>query len=270
MPPLYDLPPVVGVELYRQDAVVVRQGSARGPVEWVRSEVSEFSVASRKRLAFVASNTDVDLRVMITLTYPRVFPCDGAIVKRNFAAWRAAAWRRWDRPSYLWFLEFQKRGAPHIHVLLSQVPVDESTRLWLSQRWYDICGTGDERHLRAGTRIEQLRIPEGARHYVVKEMAKMYQKIVPEGFQNVGRFWGCSRDVPPAPKASYPMSEYELVQALRLAGWPWLHGDEIAWKTLYNAGDALTRRLDFDIIELSSIGANRIIDTRRGGEFDGV
>jgi hypothetical protein len=105
---------------------------------------------------------------------------------------------------------------------------------------------------------------------VVKEMAKMYQKQVPEGFRNVGRFWGCSRDVPPSPKASYPMSEYELVQALRKAGWPWLHGDEIAWQVLYNAGVTLTRRLDFDIIELSSIGADRVIDTRRGGELDGV
>jgi hypothetical protein len=270
MTPPYDLPPVAGIEIYRRDVVVVRRGESRGPVDWTRSEVTEFSPSSRRRLAFVASNTDVDLRVMITLTYPREFPCDGLVVKRDFDVFRQAAWRRWDRPSYLWFLEFQKRGAPHIHILLSQVPVDESTRLWLSQRWYEICGTGDERHLRAGTRLERLRIPEGARHYVVKEMAKMYQKQVPEGFRNVGRFWGCSRDVPPLARASYPMSEYELVQALRLAGWPWLRGDEIAWKVLYNAGVVLTRRLAFDIIELSSIGANRIIDTRKGGEQDGV
>ncbi|GAG95617.1 unnamed protein product [marine sediment metagenome] len=28
---------------------------------------------------------------------------------------------------------------------------------------------------------------------------KMRQKLVPKAYQNVGRFWGCTRDVPPKP-----------------------------------------------------------------------
>lgn len=254
----YVLPPIIGVELYRQDAVVLRQGRSSRPVDWARSDVTEFSAASRKRLAFVASNTDIHFTTMITLTYPREFPCDGIVVKRDFHAFRQAMKRRWNKPSYLWFLEFQRRGAPHIHVLaeLHNRYVDDQS--WLSWTWYRICDTGDERHLRAGTRIERIRLPEGARHYVVKEASKMYQKQVPESYQNVGRFWGCSRDVPPKAKYRIRCTEDDLVGALEQSGWRWLRSEHINWRVLYNVTGPLTRSLSRDIIEPSSIRGREV------------
>lgn len=265
MPVPYLLPPIIGFELYRQDVVVLRQGRAGRPVDWTRADVTEFSTASRKRLAFVASNTDVRFTTMITLTYPREFPCDGLVVKRNFAAFRGATMRRWDKPSYLWFLEFQRRGAPHIHILLDIRLCSRNDPRWLSATWYRICATGDERHLRAGTRIERIRLPEGARHYVVKEASKMYQKVVPESYQNVGRFWGCSRDVPPHPKGKVHCTEDDLVGALEQSGWRWLRGEKINWSVLYNASVPLTRSAFGDIIELGSIGSSTS-DLEEGGE----
>ena len=58
----------------------------------------------------------------------------------------------------------------------------------LSKEWYRIVGSGDPKHLRAGTRVE--RIKRSAISYVAKYAQKNEQKQVPEGFQNVGRFWG--------------------------------------------------------------------------------
>ena len=42
---------------------------------------------------------------------------------------------------------------------------------------------------------ELIRSPDGAARYALKYATKPYQKKVPEDFQDVGRFWGCSRDI---------------------------------------------------------------------------
>jgi hypothetical protein len=84
-------------------------------------------------------------------------------------------------------LEFQQRGAPHFHIF-----VTHPTELkWVSQKWYDIVNSEDPRHLRAGTKCERLRGGKAATiSYASKYACKMAQKDVPEGYENVGRFWG--------------------------------------------------------------------------------
>jgi hypothetical protein len=130
---------------------------------------------------------------MITLTYPREFETDGKEVKRHLNLFL----KRFDRKYghyYLWFLEFQQRGAPHYHILstFADVAID---KLWLSSAWYEIVGSGNRDHLLAGTRVERLRKP-GAR-YAVKYAYKMRQKSVPTEYQNVGRFYVYSTAVKP-------------------------------------------------------------------------
>ena len=66
----------------------------------------------------IAQATDVEFRSMLTLTYPRQFPKDGHIVKKDLNALLQKV-RRNIEGEYLWFLEFQTRGAPHIHLLLT-------------------------------------------------------------------------------------------------------------------------------------------------------
>jgi hypothetical protein len=83
-------------------------------------------------------------------------------------------------------MEFQSRGAPHFHCFLTaEIPKEE-----ISQAWYRIVGSGDDRHLRAGTRIEALREVYAAGAYAAKYLKKQEQKDVPEGYIEVGRFWG--------------------------------------------------------------------------------
>ena len=67
--------------------------------------------------------------------------------------------RRWGggrRPPHIWKLEFQRRGAPHFHILIAQPSGDLRTfRAWLSEAWAEVVGHTDahqrELHRRAGT-----------------------------------------------------------------------------------------------------------------------
>jgi hypothetical protein len=88
---------------------------------------------------------------MVTLTYPgdreSVAP-DGASVKRHMMLWRKRFQREWgERARYIWKLEFQRRGAPHIHLWMA--PPDTVCRSgrkfrdWLSQEWADIVAHPD-------------------------------------------------------------------------------------------------------------------------------
>jgi hypothetical protein len=130
---------------------------------------------------------------MLTLTYPRQFPMDGRTVKRHWHNMRT--WLVRSGLKGAWFLEFQKRGAPHFHVFLNgRVPASE-----VSRRWYEVVGSEDLDHLVAGTRIEQLREAHAAPAYAAKYAAKVEQKEPPEGFSDVGRFWGTFGDLDVSP-----------------------------------------------------------------------
>jgi len=132
---------------------------------------------------------------MVTLTYPNEYPHDGALVKYHLKRFlqeiRRAAISSGRKDSYssFWFLEFQERGAPHFHVLTTEfIRKDE-----LAQLWYGIVASGDEKHLKAGTSVEKLRLGrKGMISYAKKYALKSCQKVVPDHYQNVGRFWGVS------------------------------------------------------------------------------
>ena len=182
--------------MYNNDVVIIRTSREIVPDDRpTRSEICEFSSRARKRLAFIASNTPIEFETMVTLTYPKSYPTNGLAVKGDFSVWRKRYQRRFS-DSYLWFLEFQARGAPHIHYLTT-TPAREIDKLWLSSSWYEVVASGDQKHLLAGTRVEELR-QKGA-WYALKYAGKMRQKKVPENYRNVGRFYGHSRDVAPQP-----------------------------------------------------------------------
>lgn len=192
--------PVVAVAVFRRDVVTLRngQGAKSGPIS-KRGEIKEMSEDSLKRLAFVANNADAQWLSMVTLTYPAEFPTNGQIVKAHLQNMLRSFKRRLGEPmTYIWFLEFQRRGAPHIHLLLENALTEESKREqreWLSKRWYEIVASNDLKHLAAGTQWANTRQADGLRHYVVKYAFKCYQKEVPEDFWHVGRFWGASKNV---------------------------------------------------------------------------
>lgn len=216
---IFDQAPVVGYRVHKNDVEIVRK--ARNPDELTerlegskRGVIESLSPASRKRLGFVAANGIPDLRSFITLTYPRSFPGDGKEVKRHLKMVLQSIRRRCPGVAYLWFLEFQARGAPHFHIFTDhELPeplvemkrklrprgafVHKPTQDWLSRRWFEIVDSGDEKHLAAGSCWEKVQKADGAARYVAKEAWKTFQKEVPKHFQNVGRFWGTSRGFMP-------------------------------------------------------------------------
>lgn len=255
------IPPVVGVKVYRNDAVVLRAKGYTRNGGAMRREVTTFSKASRMRLAFVACNTSVVFRTMITLTYPRVYPSDGELVKKHLNIFLKRLGRKgfflgWEaiKLAYLWFLEFQLRGAPHIHLLVSRATpagLDERRELYkaVAEAWYAIVDSGDARHLAAGTRVERIRKVDGAARYAVKYAFKMKQKLVPAAYRNIGRFWGHSWDVAPHPVQTVRCLEDDVRGAL--LDWPYAPDPaRPLFKVLYGCAERFKLSTeDGDIIE---------------------
>ena len=187
-------------------------------------EITEWSRKSRAAMCRTFAELDYTPLVecgrvpaMVTLTYPGDSECvapDGASVKRHIMLWRKRFQREWSEPArYIWKLEFQRRGAPHIHLWMapphSLGRSGRKFRDWLSQEWADIVDHPDpeqrKRHLLAGTAIDILKglracDPKRLAIYFAKHSSpnqlsdKEYQHIVPEAWQQPGhgpgRFWG--------------------------------------------------------------------------------
>lgn len=242
----YPIPPIVGAQVYKNDVLIVRDKGQSPIARPARGDVQEFTFDSRQRLAFVACNTDIVFRTMITLTYPAEYPTDGIQVKKHLHTF--FMWLRRDlgsKPSYLWFLEFQKRGAPHFHILLDwTLPGSRADtkafRFRVASSWYRIVGSQDPKHLAAGTRAERIRKPDGAARYAVKYALKMRQKKAPSDYHHVGRFWGASRDVKPTPKKTVRCTEDDVRGALE--GWPYAPDEKHpVYRMLYGVADRFDR-----------------------------
>jgi hypothetical protein len=131
---------------------------------------------------------------LVTLTYPGVFPADPEAWRRHLDAFRHRWERRWGPAEGAWVLEFQRRGAPHWHLVLRLPAMRiELLRRWVSVAWYVVVGSGDRRHLAAGTNVRRADSPRGAAQYLFAELGKWKQKQLPVGLGGAGRWWGIWR-----------------------------------------------------------------------------
>lgn len=208
-----------------------------------RGRITYWSAKSRLRMVETMASLDWTPVVeapgafrpgMVTLTAPG----DWLEVAPDAAAWKSAVSRlrkRWDRRygavSWVWKLEFQRRGAPHYHIYTA-VPIHREFREWLSRNWTEclfrvrLPENPDESNtpkrildsLRAGTGVdwkEGLRASDPRRMavYFLKRATghnlkaeKEYQHLVPPEWAGVdretgeaigrggaGRFWGYLR-----------------------------------------------------------------------------
>lgn len=169
-----------------------------------RSTVTTFSRKSRSRMLKITAQIDraqLSRSLFLTLTYPSLFPSQPSVYTGHFAAFLKRLKRTFPKSSALWKLEFQKRGAPHYHLLVFGVPF--IARDWLSRSWFQIARTGDERHLRAGTQVQRVKSTRQAISYVAKYVAKVAEDV-PDSHH--GRFWGIAhRREFPAHCTQWPM-----------------------------------------------------------------
>jgi hypothetical protein len=196
------------------------------------SEVTKWSKRSRMRMVRAVAELDYsDWKIsdgalaMVTLTLPGDWVAlapDGKTFKKLVEKLR----KRWLRAvggwRCLWKLEFQERGAPHMHLLM-RVPAMVGTQTfeqWLSEAWAGCCGASPvidgvdrwgrpsseySRHLSAGTGVDfsgkKFSDPRRIALYFLGHSmkgpdGKEYQHIVPEEWRGAGkgpgRFWGFS------------------------------------------------------------------------------
>jgi hypothetical protein len=202
-----------------------------------RAEVTSWTRKSRAKMTLTLASLDwsylehvTGLPAMVTLTYPGEWLSvagSGQVVKGHLRALQLRWQRAWGEPlTAAWKLEFQARGAPHIHIGPVVVPLGQAGawrrefrqrnraavgdglpfHKWLSLTWADIVNHPDpgerERHERAGTGVD---FAEGLRCTDAKRLAiyfskhgswsaKDYQNEVPaewrEEGKGPGRFWG--------------------------------------------------------------------------------
>ena len=150
-----------------------------------------FSPASRRNLMRTFAKTNREsIPLFLTLTYPGEYPTDWTVWKRDLFTFFKRLKLKYPAYSSIWRLEFQKRGAPHFHLFLYGLSDVNFLDLmaWAKINWYDVVGSGDEKHLRAGVRLEKLRHIRGAFAYASKYLSKNDEI----GKKSVGRWWGVS------------------------------------------------------------------------------
>lgn len=165
-----------------------------------RGVVSGFSRAARKRMLQLLNKLEFERIAFVTLTYPAEFPQDGGEYKKHLRRFRARMERKYPKIRVLWRLEFQKRGAPHFHLLLFDAPF--LCKYCLSYDWYKSVGSGDRRHLRRGTNIKGVasRGENGKIiSYVAKYAAKPLDPEVVSDERWTGRYYGRWNVETPAP-----------------------------------------------------------------------
>jgi hypothetical protein len=93
----------------------------------------------------------------------------------------------------------------------------DTLRHWISRVWFDVVGSDDARHYRAGTRVEQLRTIQGAFRYAAKSYLGKAVDAASLPAQP-GRFWGVigRRNLPRAAREGWRLSLRQTFQLLRI------------------------------------------------------
>lgn len=233
--------PVTSVIVHRGGHLTVKRSprfapKSEPPENNGKAKIVKLSLKSIRRLNHIMQCTKVDFNAMVTVTYPQFYPKNGKEVKEDLQhILNYFARQKWYK-NYLWFLEFQTRGAPHFHIMLEMTKPPTITpemrvkfaTSWLKrvtkQEWfYAECPVG-EFAMHCGRIIavnahyktwELIKEPAGAARYVAKYAAKAKQKEVPEDYQDVGRFWGCSQAVKDIEGVSVDITLDELIKVLK-------------------------------------------------------
>ena len=179
-------------ELFPCSVKILRPGSHVIPKPGKRGIITSFSWASKRRLRFTAANASPGLISQFGMTYHNRVPL-GRKVREDRHNFLRTLRDEYPGMGYLWILEFQKRGIPHIHLYLTQ-GVSYGLHKFMADLWHKIAEPESEEHLRFHMHSKNF-IPWEMRSagYLCKYLDKDHQKMVPENFEDVGRFWGAVR-----------------------------------------------------------------------------
>ena len=181
-----------------------------------RGNVTSFSRKSRKRMVdLMNSHKHGAPQAFVSLTYAdeALFTSKGQRCtspddwKRHLEMLRKRIERLLPNVRAIWRIELQNRKsgdfkgwiAPHFHLLIWDVHPDDIVvpgepgnevkfSTWLQNAWYEIVGTGLDKHLKHGTHISEVKSSKHAMFYVSKYVAKEDAEYAE--LYEVGRRWG--------------------------------------------------------------------------------
>lgn len=206
----------------------------------IRGKVFGMSRQSRKRmLKRMAKVRGLEDAWFLTLTYPDVFPEDWQTWKRHLKAFIKRlnrACEKWEvTASGIWRLEvvIRKSGevnegkpAPHFHLvvqgLAGSVDID-FFRAWLLRAWYEVVGSDDLDHLKAGTQCDEVEDRRHAMRYVSKYIAKEDDEVAvlfALKALRTGRVWGQFGELDTEPYCEFYLPATAVPAFRRIvAGW---------------------------------------------------
>lgn len=195
------------------DLVKVKRANQQAPKGGPRGKVAGFSRASRKRfLENMAMTRNAEAGAFITLTYPGEYSPDPLRWKRDLDVFLKRLKRIQPNVAGFWRLEFQQRGAPHFHLLVFGLTTSAARlRTWVRLAWFKVVGSGDERHLRVGTRTDAIKSRRHAMNYASKYAAKQCDDEI-----EAGRLWGKfgRLDQRPTLNGHYSMNTYIVIRRI--------------------------------------------------------
>ena len=165
-----------------------------------RGEVQVFSAGSRYRLFRLLHQLTFKTVTFITLTYPDDFPTSSKVYKSNLVEFHRKFEIAWPGVQAVWRLEFQKRGAPHFHIMFLDCPfVPIGELLWM---WKSTCHTWDMAHELLGVDLKL--ITDASQEaliasYLSKYIAKVDSQEIKSHERKCGRWWGKWNIVEPEP-----------------------------------------------------------------------
>lgn len=162
-----------------------------------RGRIRCLSAKSRKNLQRklgIVKRTETAKALFVTLTWHEGWGSDWRAWKAALAAFARRLERRYPHMAFVWRMEAQRRGAPHFHLIVYNVP-------WLSAKtvarwWAEVIDAADDKmQIESGTEVRRVKSQGQAVGYVAKYTSKDegYEFRAWDGgtvVEETGRLWG--------------------------------------------------------------------------------
>jgi hypothetical protein len=186
-----------------------------------RGIIRNFSQASRNRLLRLFSCLQYSKfynTYFVTLTYHNRNEPKRATCKSDLNVFLQYIRDNYPLSHYIWRLELQKRGMPHFHVILFNMPqtdlkAEDKLRHELNIAWHRIADPTSSSHFSYGFDIKRLISFKQAFFYISKYCAKIDNNL---DCKKLGRIWSRSVDLPVGPTCIVTLSttEYYFIRRI--------------------------------------------------------
>lgn len=187
-----------------------------------KEKITRFSKSSRRTLWKVLSRIQfkkLHHGFFITLTYHDNFPVEKEKFKADIKYYLDRLKHVFPEIRYLWKLEFQKRGAPHFHLMTffpKYYKIEDYSIFFLCIRksWFDRSGCSCVSCMKRAVDIRPISSYRSASSYLGKYMAKVDDDLI---IDFPGRFWGKSADLPIQEEILIRLTSDEFLRVRSLA-----------------------------------------------------